>query len=100
MENTDNHERNEAYELKREILSLKFIKMFPVFEIGLNMWQFFFPLFFILFRLFIYREMDNIDDPARISIFIALFYWGRGGEKERKSNVIDVLGSGRSVSDQ
>lgn len=44
--------------------------------------------------------MDNIDDPARISIFIALFYWGRGGEKERKSNVIDVLGSGRSVSDQ
>lgn len=45
--------------------------------------------------------MDNIDDPARISIFIALFYWGRGGrEKERKSNVIDVLGSGGSVPDQ
>lgn len=53
LENTDNHERNEAYELKREILSLKFIKMFPVFEIGLNMWQFFFPLFFY-FVSFIY----------------------------------------------
>lgn len=53
-----------------------------------------------MFRLFIYRGMDNIDDPARISIFIALFYWGQGGEKERKSNVIDVLGSGGSVSDQ
>lgn len=53
LENTDNHERNEAYELKPEILSLKFIKMFPVFEIGLNMWQFFFPPFFY-FVSFIY----------------------------------------------
>lgn len=52
LENTDNHERNEAYELKREILSLKFIKMFPVFEIGLNMWQFFFLFFY--FVSFIY----------------------------------------------
>lgn len=52
LENTDNHERNEAYELKPEILSLKFIKMFPVFEIGLNMWQFFFLFFY--FVSFIY----------------------------------------------
>lgn len=87
LENTvaDNHERNEGYELKP---SLKFIKMFQrqVF-FGIDRVKYvaiFLPFFFILFCLFIYREMDNIDDPARISIFIALFYWERGREREKK----------------